>query len=83
MTTDPLGRARYAFEPGARPEEAAAIVAVLTAAADPAETSNDEAPQISAWRRAARVNDPDSVLAELAAIAATLSLLSETPRVPS
>ena len=54
MTTDPLERAWFAFEPGARPEEAAAIVAVLTAAADPAETSNDAKPQMSAWRRAAR-----------------------------
>ncbi len=54
MTTDPFERARYAFEPGATPEEAAAIVAVLTAATDAAETSNDANPQMSAWRRAAR-----------------------------
>ncbi len=53
MTTDPLERAWFAFEPGARPEEAAAIVAVLTAATDAAETSNDAKPQMSAWRRAA------------------------------
>ena len=54
MTTDPLERARFAFEPVATPEEAAAIVAALTAATDAAETSNDAKPQMSAWRRAAR-----------------------------
>jgi hypothetical protein len=54
MTTDPARPAGLACEPGATPEEVAAIVAVLAAARDDARTAPDEEPRMPAWRRAAR-----------------------------